>query len=247
MFVVPLIVFGVALAMAVFEQTRPGRSWPAVAGWWWRAVALNAVQVGSVLLAGRLLDPLILRWRLWSADGLGVLGGAIVGYLMLTFAYYWWHRWRHEVDFLWRWLHQLHHSPQRIEVVTSFYKHPFEIVSNSIISSAILYLVVGVGPEAAAQATLLTGLAELVYHWNVKTPHWLGYVFQRPESHCVHHQEGHHTQNFSDLPLWDMLFGTFNNPKDWNGRCGFGANELKLGEMLRGRDVSRLETYEAMQ
>jgi sterol desaturase/sphingolipid hydroxylase (fatty acid hydroxylase superfamily) len=240
MFLVPLIVLVTALVMCGYERINPARPWPPTRGWWPRALALNLVQVGSVFLAGRVFDPFIERYRLWSADGLGVAGGAAIGYLVLTFFYYWWHRWRHEVDFLWRWLHQLHHSPQRIEVVTSFYKHPFEIISNSIISSVLLFLVVGVGPAAAAQATLLTGLAELVYHWNVRTPYWLGFVFQRPESHCVHHQAGHHTQNFSDLPIWDMLFGTFNNPKDWHGQCGFGDKEYRMAAMLRGQDVSRL-------
>ena len=48
--------------------------------------------------------------------------------------------------------HQVHHSPQRIEIITSFYKHPFEILANSVLSSAILYLLVGVGPEAGARA-----------------------------------------------------------------------------------------------
>lgn len=240
MFLVPLIVLVAALLMCGYERINPARVWPSTRGWWPRALALNLVQVGSVFMAGRVFDPFIEKYRLWSADGLGVAGGAIVGYLVLTFFYYWWHRWRHEVDFFWRWVHQLHHSPQRIEVVTSFYKHPIEIISNSIISSVLLFLIVGVGPAAAAQATLLTGLAELVYHWNVRTPYWLGFIFQRPESHCIHHQAGHHTQNFSDLPVWDMLFGTFNNPKDWHGQCGFGEQEYRMGDMLRGKDVSRL-------
>lgn len=239
--IVAFIVFATALVMAIVEQIRPGRNWPRVQNWWWRAIAVNIVQVGSVVLAGHVFDPWIIRHRLWSADVLGVTGGAIVGYLVLTFVYYWWHRWRHEVDFFWRWLHQFHHSPQRIEVITSFYKHPLEIVTNSLISSAILFLVVGVGVEAAAGATMLTGLAELFYHWNVRTPYWVGFLFQRPESHCVHHQAGHHTQNFSDLPLWDMMFGTFHNPKEWNGACGFGVNEHRLPAMLFGRDISRLD------
>ena len=180
----------------------------------------------------------MVRHRPWSADRLGVTGVALVGYLAITLVYYWWHRWRHESPFLWRWVHQVHHSPQRIEIITSFYKHPIEILINSILSSAILYLGVGVGAKAASLAVLLSGLAELVYHWNVRSPHWLGYVFQRPESHCVHHQEGVHSFNYSDLPLWDMLFGTFRNPRDWNASCGFGTEgELRLGEMLRGVDV----------
>jgi sterol desaturase/sphingolipid hydroxylase (fatty acid hydroxylase superfamily) len=180
----------------------------------------------------------MVRHRPWSADRLGLVGGALVGYLAITFVYYWWHRWRHEVPFLWRWLHQLHHSPQRIEVITSFYKHPVEIAVNGLLSSAILYLGVGLGAEAAALAVFLTGAAELFYHWNVRTPRWIGFVIQRPESHCVHHQAGLHTFNFADLPLWDWMFGTLRNPRAWDARCGFEPDrEGRLADMLRGRDV----------
>lgn len=231
------IVFAAALAMLAIERLAPGRHWPEVRGWWPRALALNAVQVGAVWLAGVTWDGWFARLRPWSADGLGRLGGALAGYLAITFVYYWWHRWRHEVPWLWRWLHQVHHSPQRIEIVTSFYKHPFEILTNSALSSAILYLGVGVGAQAASLAVLMTGLAELVYHWNVRTPHWLGWLFQRPESHCVHHQAGLHAFNYADLPLWDALFGTLRNPRDWQGRCGFGEAEHRLARMLRGVEV----------
>lgn len=234
---IPAIVFAVALLMFVVELARPGRKWPAVTGWWLRAVFLNLLQVGSVLLGGVVWESWMVRHRLWSADMLGITGGAIVGYIVITFIYYWWHRWRHEVGFLWRWFHQVHHSPQRIELITSFYKHPFELVFNGVLSSAILYLLVGVGPAAASVAVLLTGVAELFYHWNVRTPHWLGYIVQRPESHCIHHQESVHTFNYSDLPLWDMLFGTFRNPEKWDATCGFGEKEHRLVEMLAGKDV----------
>jgi sterol desaturase/sphingolipid hydroxylase (fatty acid hydroxylase superfamily) len=133
----------------------------------------------------------------------------------------------------------VHHSPQRIEIITSFYKHPLEIVANGLLSSTVVYWLVGLGAEAAAGAVALTGLAELVYHWNVRTPHWLGYLFQHPESHCVHHQEGVHSFNYSDLPLWDMLFGTFRNPRRFDARCGFGGDEHRLRAMLAGVDVTK--------
>ena len=101
-----------------------------------------------------------------------------------------------------------------------------------------LYALLGLSPVAASNVVVLCGLAELFYHWNVKTPRWLGYIVQRPESHCVHHQEGLHWYNFADLPVWDFLFGTFCNPYDWQLRCGLGSdNEPRLGEMLKGRDL----------
>jgi sterol desaturase/sphingolipid hydroxylase (fatty acid hydroxylase superfamily) len=241
--IITLGVLAAAVVMILVELARPGRRWPRVAGWWARAALLNAVQVSMVFLAGSVWNGWMERHRLWSANSLGVVGGALVGYLVITFIYYWWHRWRHSSPLLWRWVHQIHHSPQRIEIITSFYKHPVELVVNSLLSSAILYLVVGVGREAASLAVLLTGLAELFYHWNVSTPHWLGYIVQRPESHCIHHEEGLHSFNYADLPLWDMLFGTFRNPREWTSRCGFGPHgEHKFAAMMRGVDIHLSES-----
>lgn len=238
-FTVASVVLLVAVAMMVVERVRPGRAWPKVPGWWTRAVALNMAQVGSVYLAGVTYDAWLGTHRPWSLDALGPWGGAVVGYVVHTFVYYWWHRARHASPFLWRWVHQVHHSPQRIEVITSFYKHPVELLANGLLSSAVLYGLCGLGPLAGAYAMTFNGLAELVYHWNVRTPRWLGYLIQRPESHCVHHQDGVHHSNYGDLPIFDMMFGTFRNPSRWDGRCGFGAEaEQALGSMLVGRDVS---------
>jgi len=233
-----MTVLAVGLAMLLVERRVAARNWPIVRGWWLRAIAINAVQATTAVVSGIAWDGWMTRHRLWTLGELGLLSQSILSYFVITFVYYWWHRWRHDVPLLWRWLHQFHHSPQRIELVTSFYKHPFEIVLNALLSSTIIYLVVGAEPMAAAIAITITGLAEFVYHWNVRTPHWLGYLIQRPESHCVHHQEGLHHFNYADLPLWDMLFGTFRNPRIWNGRCGFGdGQEQRLHELLTGRDM----------
>ncbi|MEM1211751.1 MAG: sterol desaturase family protein [Planctomycetota bacterium] len=239
---IPAIVFAAAVLMIAVELRRPARRWPHVAGWWFRAILLNGLQVGVVFAAGAFWDPWLQQHRPWSADALGPVGGALLGYLAITFVYYWWHRARHQLPLLWRWLHQVHHSPQRLEVLASFYKHPLEVLVNGVLSSVILYALVGLDPQTAAYAVLLTGLAELFYHWNVPTPHALGYLFQRPEMHCVHHEHGHHHHNYSDLPLWDMLFGTFHNPKTWRTedgkRCGLGTTEHQLGRMLLGKDLT---------
>jgi len=99
---IPVIVLVAALAMMVVEAMQSGRKWPKVPGWWFRALLLNGVQVGAVWIAGVGWNGWMLRHRPWNADVLGVNGGAIIGYVTITFFYYWWHRWRHQSDFLWR-------------------------------------------------------------------------------------------------------------------------------------------------
>jgi sterol desaturase/sphingolipid hydroxylase (fatty acid hydroxylase superfamily) len=236
---IPIVVFSVALLMFIYETRRQGRKWPEVKGWWFRAAFLNGAQVAIVYFAGMLWDEWFIERQSWAFPFKGISVGALCGYLLITFFFYWWHRLRHKSDFLWRWLHQIHHSPKRLEILTAFYKHPLEILADSVICSLILYPILGLSPLAASYAVLLSAFAELFYHWNVKTPYWVGFIFQRPESHCVHHQDGVHAYNYADLPLWDMLFGTFKNPKVWNEKCGLGEGEHRFSEMLLGVDISK--------
>lgn len=120
----------------------------------------------------------------------------------------------------------------------ALYKHPVEITLNSLLSAAIVFPLAGCTPEAGAAVTLITAVAEFFYHWNIRTPHWLGWIIQRPESHRIHHQKLHHTNNFSDLPLWDMLFGTYQNPRESPKETGFDDwREDRFDDMLAFRDV----------
>jgi sterol desaturase/sphingolipid hydroxylase (fatty acid hydroxylase superfamily) len=204
-----LIVATVGLCMIIYEYSRPGRNLPAVRGWWLRAILFNGFQVFSVWFAGVAWDGWLVRHRFFSSASLGTYGEAFLGYFAITFVFYWWHRWRHSSPFLWRWVHQIHHSPQRIEVITSFYKHPFEVLLDSLFMSLILYFGVGAEPRSAAGAVMLSGLAELVYHWNVRTPHWLGFIFQRPESHCIHHQQALRHLPESPRMGWTLRLRTY--------------------------------------
>ena len=49
-----------------------------------------------------------------------------------------------------------------------------------------------------------------------------------------------HAYNYSDLPLFDILFGTFRNPRDFAAEQGFwqGASS-RVPQMLVFRDVAR--------
>jgi sterol desaturase/sphingolipid hydroxylase (fatty acid hydroxylase superfamily) len=235
------IIFTVFAACFVLERMAPGWRLPRVRTWPLRVLLINAVQLGVVVLAG-------LSWERWLSssallhlsDHMGPAAGGMLAYLIATFVFYWWHRARHESDFLWRVFHQIHHSPQRIEVITSFYKHPVEMVVNSIIGSLLVYAFLGLSPEAGEVYTLCTALGEFFYHTSVRTPRWIGWFFQRPEMHRVHHQYGRHRNNYGDIVWWDWLFGTYENPARFEDRCGFDPDkEERLPEMLAWRDVHR--------
>lgn len=235
-----LITIGIAAGMIVVERVWPTTELPRVRAWWARVAVVNLIQLGIVLLAGRTWDRWLQGVSLFHLrEQLPVAGQAVVAYLVSTFVYYWWHRLRHESRWFWLLCHQLHHSPRRIEILTAFYKHPVEIAINSLLSAAIVYPLLGCSPAAGAVYTLLTAVAEYFYHWNVRTPYWLGFLVQRPESHRVHHKYRHHTQNFADLPIWDALFGTFHNPRSSPDRCGYDVRrEDRFDDMLAFREVN---------
>ena len=238
--IVPLLIpasYFVALAV---EARWPARPFPPRRGWRWVGVGFLALiaTVGSVV-------PLLLpvdwmaahRWL--DSTGLGVAGGTLVGWLTLSFIAYVYHRTSHAWSPLWRISHQIHHSPQRVDVSGSALFHPFEMVVQVLLQLFVTVLVLGLDPLAAALTGVVAALHGIFQHWNVRTPRWIGWFVQRPESHCLHHERGVHARNYADLPLWDLLFGSFHNPRGFAGECGFDAPaDRRMGAMLAWRDVN---------
>lgn len=234
-----LTLCALALFCFVLERVFPGWPLPRVKTWPLRVVLVNVVQIGVVLLAGVTWETWLASWSVFHLGALmSPVAGGLFAYFIATFIFYWWHRFRHEHDVLWRGFHQIHHSPQRLEVITSFYKHPGEMIFNSILGSALVYTLLGLSLEGGAIYTACTAIGEFFYHTNVKTPRWVGFFFQRPEMHRIHHQYQRHRNNYGDITWWDMLFGTYENPAEWTHTCGFDdAKEQRLLAMLAYKDV----------
>jgi sterol desaturase/sphingolipid hydroxylase (fatty acid hydroxylase superfamily) len=238
--IVPMLIpLGYFIALAT-EARWPARVFPPRRGWRWLGVAflILVATIGSVV-------PLLLPAQWLAAhrwlDGarLGVVGGTLVGWLVLSFFSFLYHRASHAWSPLWRISHQIHHSPQRVDISGSVLFHPFEMVVQVLLQLVVTVVVLGLDPLAAALVGVVAALHGIFQHWNVRTPRWIGTFIQRPESHCLHHERGVHTRNFSDFPLWDMLFGSFHNPASFNGECGFDAPaDRRMGAMLAWRDVN---------
>ena len=233
-----IIILG--LILIILERIFPDRVLPLVKGWWSRVVVINLMQFGIVILGMATWDVWFKTHQAYVIDGYPGFVLGFMAYLVITFVFYWWHRVRHDSYVLWVLFHQLHHSASRLETITSFYKHPLEIMLNSLLMGSISYLLLGLNVEAVAWTILYSSIGEYIYHMNIKTPHWIGYIFQRPEMHKIHHKEGVHYNNFSDLPLWDMLFGTYENPKERvEDACGFcDTKEREFIKILGFKNVN---------
>ena len=238
--IVGLLVPVTYFVLLATEKIWPARTFPPRNGWQFIGIAF-LLLIGTLSTVIPLLIPADwLQAHRWM-DGapLGVVGGTLVGYVVLTGITYWTHRMFHNVSFLWRGIHQLHHSPQRVDIPGSVLFHPFEILVQVAVQLFVTVIVLGLDPLAAALVGYVAAFYGFFQHWNVRTPQWLGYLIQRPESHCVHHRLGFHYYNFADLPVWDMLFGTFRNPKEFRGECGFETpQDRRIGAMLGFADVN---------
>ena len=233
------IALGLFAGFVLLELVIRGRDFPPVANWRLKGAAFMLLYFALATYAPLFWDGWLGEHRLFAADALPLwvqIGG---GFLALELGIYAWHRAMHNTPFLWRWFHQMHHSAERVDIWGALYFHPFDTLGFTLVGSLALVLGFGVSAEAAIAINVLATFFGLFQHANIRTPHWLGYIIQRPESHSCHHERGIHARNYSDLPLWDMVFGTFHNPKEFTGEVGFyEGGSKKLGPLLLGRLIA---------
>jgi sterol desaturase/sphingolipid hydroxylase (fatty acid hydroxylase superfamily) len=232
-----LIIF-FTLVFFAWERALPGRKLPISRGWYSRAAVMNLMQLTLIGAGGITWNRFFRNHALFNFGGWSSpLAEGAFYWFVGTFIFYWWHRIRHANGF-WLAFHQVHHSPSRIELLTSFYKHPVEIVADSILTGIFIYCVFGGTAAAGAWTSLFGAVGEYFYHSNIRTPSWLGWFIQRPEHHSIHHQLHVHKHNFGDITWWDRMFGTFRDTEGFAERCGFpGRQEEKLFDMLCFKDV----------
>ena len=233
------IALGMFAGFALLELVSRGRNFPPVARWRLKGAGFMLLYFALATYAPLFWDGWLGEHRLLAGDQLPLWAQLVLGFLALEFGIYAWHRTMHNTPFLWRWFHQMHHSAERVDIWGALYFHPFDTLGFTFVGSLVLVLGVGIGAEAAIAINLVATFMGLFQHANIKTPHWLGYLIQRPESHSAHHERGVHARNYGDLPLFDMIFGTFHNPREFDGQVGFfEGGSRKVGAMLVGRQIA---------
>ena len=209
------------------EAIRPSRrEMPQVTGW--RLIGIVGFALSLSVMA---FSPLIILPWFAGVSPLDLSGwgnwAALPAIMLTSFILYWTHRIQHRFDLLWRLGgHQLHHSVVRIDVSSAYIFHPIDVFVQTA-ASLFAAVVLGLTPMAGALAGVIYFWIGTYQHLNVDTPRWTGRLIQRPEAHMFHHQFNVHARNFGDLPVWDMLFGTYHNPPR--------ADDIRVGSSLSGR------------
>ncbi len=226
------------IGLLILERVFPARKLPAVRYWTLKGLVFFVLIMVLSAVTPALTVGALGKHSLLDLSGLGILGGGLLMLLVSEFVGYFLHRAFHNVSFLWRWVHQLHHSAERLDVLGAAFISPNEVILGGVLNT-IVVMALGVSPDAAAIAGGVQVFASIFQHANVKTPRFVGYLLQRPEAHSIHHARGVHAYNYGNITLFDILFGTFRNPKEFSAVQGFwdGASS-KIGPMLIGRDVS---------
>jgi sterol desaturase/sphingolipid hydroxylase (fatty acid hydroxylase superfamily) len=206
----PLIVF--AIVVEGFAYRRRNGTYP-----WRESASSLAIMVGhslsgvvthAVITAG--LALIVWRYRIATID-LGHWWNVVLLFVLLEFAYYWYHRSAHRVRLLWG-SHSVHHSPETLTLSAAYRLNWTPILSGSWLFFLPL---VWIGFDPVWVFGMVS--ANLLYQFWLHTtliPR-LGpveWIFNTPSAHRVHHASNaeYLDRNYGGvLIVFDRLFGTY--------------------------------------
>lgn len=208
-----------------------------------QVVALTAVTAWLTQQAGQTLWP----------DDWPILAQLFLMLLIAEFGRYWVHRAAHRINRLWR-FHAVHHSPNRLYFFNAGRFHPVEKLLFQLPEVAP-FILLGTNVECIAMYFTFNGIHGLLQHSNVHIKAgWLNTIFSMTELHRWHHsQKPEESDNNygNNLIIWDLVFGTYLNPKaqkvDTIGLLNAHYPKRYLDQLkapFAKRDISKPEDYE---
>ena len=136
--------------------------------------------------------------------------------LIANIGAYFGHRLSHEIPFLWR-FHSVHHSISEMDWLAAARVHPFDQIVTKALTLVPLY-VLGFSKATFGAYIGLATIHAVFIHANVRIKFGpLRWLIGSPEFHHWHHSadlEAHNKNYAGELPLLDLVFGTYYLPRD---------------------------------
>ncbi len=136
--------------------------------------------------------------------------------LIVNICGYFAHRLAHTVPFLWK-FHSVHHSSEELDWLAAARLHPLDQIFSRALTFVPLY-VLGFTKEVFGIYIVLATLHAIFIHSNTRFKlKFLRGIITTPTYHHWHHSN--HTEAFNknfagQLPVLDLLFGTYYLPKE---------------------------------
>jgi sterol desaturase/sphingolipid hydroxylase (fatty acid hydroxylase superfamily) len=181
-----------------------------------RRLARNFVMsVPAFALLRLLLIPIPLAHAFWAREnGIGLLNwiklpplmAAIIAFLLMDWAYYWWHWAMHRIPFFWR-FHNVHHTDLDLDVTTAARFHFGEILL-SIPFRLLLVVLLGIPPFVYLIFEIAFESASIFHHSNWRLSlgleRVLNHVIVTPRMHGIHHSivERETDSNWGTIFCW---------------------------------------------
>lgn len=184
-----------------------------VSGAFWNGFGKYLLGVLFILSLVEALEPY--GHGLWPTELPGVAQVFLLIFIK-DFFRYWLHRAMHEVPFLWR-FHAAHHSAERLYWLNGIRSHPVEVVIQ-VFFYALPFALLQPSAEIVMVAIMMQLCIGVFQHANIdlKLRVW-EYIFSIGDNHRYHHypnKEVGDSNYGGEFIVWDILFGTFHNPKN---------------------------------
>lgn len=216
-----------------------------------RLIRNYVLSIPGFVIVRLAMLPIPFAIAVWAeARDLGLLNwlglhgwiGAIAGFILMDYAYWWWHRANHMIPLFWR-FHNVHHTDLDMDVTTAARFHFGEMFfSTGFLSLALLFF--GIDPLTFIVFFIVFEASTCFHHSNWRLPialeRILNLVMVTPRMHGIHHSivERETNSNWGTVFCWwDKFHSTLRRdiPQDAI-TIGVAAyrdeQELTLGKLL---------------
>jgi sterol desaturase/sphingolipid hydroxylase (fatty acid hydroxylase superfamily) len=163
----------------------------------------------------------------WWPRNLPILLQLFLVTMVVDVLKYWYHRWTHEVPFLWR-FHIIHHRLERLEMLRSAYFYPIDLFLTVGLGTLAL-LACGASKELIIFHNVWAGITGLLNHSNADVRcGWFDTILNSPGHHRAHHSvnlPGVNSNYGSFFNFADRMFGTRYLPDDQSDFGPLGVDE----------------------
>lgn len=173
-----------------------------------------------MMVVNNILRPVALAWNLLILSLIeplqvfrlpDTLWAFLLTFLIVDFAYYWYHRVSHEIPLLWS-MHHTHHSSPWMNLTTAVRLNWIAKFVGPLFFSPLVLL--GLSPLYVGASLMLGLLFQFFLHTEaIGRLGWFeGKLLNTPSAHRVHHGSNprYIDKNYAGvLIVWDRLFGTY--------------------------------------